>query len=226
MRAMLSGKIRTFLFCNCLTVIILAFSSNSIAHSGRLNAEGCHINRTSGESHCHRSNTSQRSTPSSGIEKYSRDHFGRGWADFDGDCQNSRVEALISQSTGPVRFKDPNQCSISAGRWISLFTGKVIQDPTKIDIDHLVPLKWAWDHGANHWPSNKRNKFANDPINLLSVEASLNRQKGSKGPDEWLPPTGHCEYISRFIRVVRLYGLSLPNKYPKIHSDLCSNARE
>ncbi len=31
---------------------------------------------------------------------YKRDYFGKGWADENHDCQNSRMEALISQSTG------------------------------------------------------------------------------------------------------------------------------
>ena len=40
---------------------------------------------------------------------------------------------------------------------------------------HVVPLKWAWDHGADTWSRDKREKFANDPVNLWSVELSLNR---------------------------------------------------
>jgi hypothetical protein len=140
---------------------------------------------------------------------YSREQFGRGWADVDGDCQNSRHEALVAQSTGPVRFKTERQCSVVAGRWISPFTGDVIHDPSKVDIDHVVPLKWAWDHGANRWSKAQREIFANDPANLLSVEASLNRQKGAKGPDKWLPPKNQCQYILRFTRVMKTYKLKL-----------------
>ena len=135
---------------------------------------------------------------------YSRDRFGSGWADVDGDCQNSRAEALIEQSTTQVRFADERRCRVVTGRWISPFTGKVIRD---IDIDHVVPLKWAWDHGASKWPRDKRERFANDRINLWSVELSLNRQKGAKGTEEWLPPAGKCGYVSRFVRIVKVYGL-------------------
>ena len=71
----------------------------------------------------------------------------------------------------------------------------------------MVPLKWAWDHGADTWSRDKREKFANDPVNLWSVELSLNRQKGAKGPEKWLPPGGQCQYISRFIRIVKVYVL-------------------
>lgn len=143
---------------------------------------------------------------------YSRNRFGYGWADADGDCQNSRTEALISQSTAPVKFKTGRNCEVTAGRWISPFTGAATHDAADIDIDHVVPLKWAWEHGAAQWPQEKRERFANDPVNLWSVELSLNRQKGAKGPDEWMPPVGRCQYVSRFMRIVKLYGLHVHEK--------------
>ncbi|WP_349343545.1 HNH endonuclease family protein [Marinobacter sp. MMG032] len=143
---------------------------------------------------------------------YDRSAFGHGWDDADGDCQDSRAEALIAQSTTKVRFADKSRCRVVSGRWVSPFTGKVIQNASDIDIDHVVPLKWAWDHGASSWPQGKREAFANDPVNLWSVELSLNSQKGARGPEEWLPPTGRCQYISRFIRIVKIYGLDAHNR--------------
>lgn len=144
----------------------------------------------------------------SGAE-YRRDDFGKSWEDLDHDCQNSRQEALISQSTVPVTFKSDHKCTVATGRWVSPYSGAVIQDPRKIDIDHIVPLKWAWEHGASRWTLAQREKFANDPVNLVSVEASLNRQKGALGPDQWLPPSEPCGYVSRFVRIQRLYKLDL-----------------
>ncbi|WP_260312648.1 HNH endonuclease family protein [Marinobacter sp. 3-2] len=140
---------------------------------------------------------------------YDRSAFGHGWDDADGDCQDSRAEALIVQSTTQVRFADERRCRVVTGRWISPFTSKIIQNSSEIDIDHVVPLKWAWEHGANTWSREKREKFVNDPVNLWSVELSLNRQKGARGPEEWLPPSGRCQYVSRFFRIVKLYGLRL-----------------
>jgi len=57
---------------------------------------------------------------------YSRERFGNGWADADGDCQNSRAEALIEQSTTRVRFADERRCRVVTGRWISPFTGTLL----------------------------------------------------------------------------------------------------
>lgn len=139
--------------------------------------------------------------------KYERAHFGRGWTDSDRDCQNSRMEALIAHSTIPVQFGGERHCRVVRGRWVSPFTGKVIHDASQVDIDHVVPLKWAWDRGAGLWTQEKREHFANDPVNLWSVEFSLNRQKGAKGPDKWMPPAGKCQYVSRFIRIAKIYEL-------------------
>ncbi len=50
---------------------------------------------------------------------YARSKFGHGWADEDGDCQNSRMEALISLSTNKVHFATDKECRVVAGRWIS-----------------------------------------------------------------------------------------------------------
>ena len=99
-----------------------------------------------------------------------------------------------------------------SGRWISPFSGKVLYKASEVDIDHVVPLKWAWDHGANKWTKAKREQFANDPANLLSVERSLNRQKGAKGLNQWLPPKNQCQYIVRFERVVKTYSLNLSSQ--------------
>src|SRR5690554_5571899 len=140
-------------------------------------------------------------------KNYDRSAFGHGWEDVDGDCQDSRAEALIATSTRPVRFATNRRCRVITGRWISPFTGEVIQNASNIDIDHVVPLAWSWERGATNWSKAKRERFANDPTNLLPVEASLNRSKGAKGPDEWLPPAGQCGYVARFVRIVKLYDL-------------------
>lgn len=157
---------------------------------------------------------------------YSRKMFGHGWADSNKDCQNSRMETLITYSLSPVRFKTEKKCIVVSGKWISPFSGETIYVASEIDIDHVVPLKWAWIHGANYWTKAKLVKFANDPANLLSVEARLNRQKVAKGLNAWLPPANQCQYISRFIRVYKAYNLELSNKeqvsYDKIRQQYCS----
>jgi hypothetical protein len=142
-----------------------------------------------------------------GSDFYRRSAFGHGWNDRDGDCQNSRAEALISTSSTTVRFASEETCRVISGRWVSPFSGQVIQNSSKIDIDHVVPLKGAWEHEANNWSQSERERFANDMANLWPVELSLNRSKGALPPTEWLPPTSQCGYVARFVRIVKQYDL-------------------
>ena len=140
--------------------------------------------------------------------KYDRDLFG-GWSDTDSDCQNMRHELLQELSTAVVSFSQ-NTCRVTRGRWLDPYTDKIFYESRLLDIDHLVPLKYGWDRGAHAWTSKKRRQFSNDPINLFAVEKSVNRQKSAYGPTQWLPPNikFRCQYILRFQRVVKLYGLS------------------
>ena len=133
------------------------------------------------------------------------------WIDDDSDCQNTRHEMLISTSNIPVVFKTDRGCQVAVGEWYDPYSGDVFTDSAELDLDHIVPLKFAHGHGGDKWPRDKRQAFANDSENLLLVKASLNRQKGAKGLDEWLPPNQayRCQYIEKFMSVIDTYGLQL-----------------
>ena len=80
-----------------------------------------------------------------------------------------------------------------------------------VQIDHIVPLAYAWDMGARDWTSEMRTRFANDPANLLAVDGKSNQAKSDKEPAKWLPANTayRCEYVTRFAAVLRTYGLSI-----------------
>ena len=139
---------------------------------------------------------------------YDRDDYG-GWKDFDNDCQNTRAETLISHSVRPVKFASSDGCRVTRGVWIDSYSGKLIFDASKIDIDHIIPLGWAHTHGADNWSDMEKEAFANDPENLLPVSARLNRQKGKKGPDEWQPPANLCGYATRWFHILGKYELMM-----------------
>jgi len=129
------------------------------------------------------------------------------WVDGDGDCQNTRHELLISTSKINVSFKTEKSCNVIGGEWLDPYSGEVFHDSIALDLDHIVPLKFAHGHGGDKWSREMRQAFANDRENLLLVKASLNRQKGAKGPDEWLPPYRpfRCEYIADFMHIMDKY---------------------
>lgn len=46
---------------------------------------------------------------------------------------------LIIESTVRVTLS-ANGCDVVAGRWVDIYTGQVLSDPSLLDIDHMVPL--------------------------------------------------------------------------------------
>lgn len=78
-----------------------------------------------------------------------------------------------------------------------------------VQIDHIVPLAYAWDMGARDWPADLRERFANDPANLIAVAGQANQDKGDLPPGEWMPPNTAfwCTYAMQFIEVLRGYRL-------------------
>jgi len=141
---------------------------------------------------------------------YSRDLF-RHWVDADGDGCNTRREVLILESTEPVTIGA--NCSVS-GKWLSLYDLVETTDASSFDIDHMVPLKEAWDSGAHAWDSGTRRAFANDlgfEHTLIAVTASSNRSKGEKDPADWLPPNRsyHCDYAYKWMATKYRWSLSI-----------------
>ncbi|MCY3817625.1 MAG: HNH endonuclease family protein [Gammaproteobacteria bacterium] len=100
---------------------------------------------------------------------------------------------------------------VVAGRWNDPYTGSEVTVAQELDLDHVVPLRWAWEHGAASWDKDKCEQFANDPANLLPVSVKANISKGALGPTDWMPPNEDfaCEYVLRFSRVIDRYGLEL-----------------
>lgn len=143
---------------------------------------------------------------------YRRESF-RHWVDDDGDGCNTREEVLIAESASPPQV-DPYGCKVVAGDWYSPYDGVTHSDPSDLDIDHLVPLKEAWDSGAHAWSAAKRRSFANDlsdARSLIAVTAGENRSKGDKDPSNWMPDRREywCSYIADWIGVKARWGLSM-----------------
>ena len=129
------------------------------------------------------------SDPTSDLPDYDRDAWDH-WNDADKDCQNARQEVLIAESSVTVTFTDNRMCKVASGKWADPYTGEVVDDPSKLDVDHMVPLANAHDSGGHAWDDDRKKRYANSldyPGHLIAVTASANRSKGRKGPDEWRP---------------------------------------
>ena len=119
----------------------------------------------------------------SDIPEYDRPQW-KHWTDADGDCQDARQEALISESLVEVTFESERKCRVAMGRWYGAFTGVYVEAPGDLDVDHLVPLKNAHDSGGWAWNAARKQEYANHlghPDHLIAVTNESEQIKGRQG---------------------------------------------
>ena len=164
------------------------------------------------------------------IPEYDRGDW-KHWVDADGDCQDARQEVLIAESLVSVTFETDRQCRVETGRWFGALTSVYVEDPSDLDIDHLVPLKNAHLSGAWRWDADMRQEYANyleEEDHLIAVTAGANRSKGAKGPEEWGPPDLDywCQYATDWTEVKARWGLTMTKVESEIVMDMlgtCEN---
>lgn len=144
---------------------------------------------------------------------YDRDDW-KLWIDADDDCQDTRQEVLVAESTVPVELSEDG-CKVVRGVWHDPYTGLVFTNPRQLDVDHLVPLQNAHLSGGARWSAQQKQDYANDlrdPDHLVAVSAKANRRlrsKGAKSPERWLPDQHRCEYAIAWIRVKARWQLAV-----------------
>ena len=136
---------------------------------------------------------------------YDRDlYMPDGWLETDRPGCNVRELVLIAEA---ITIAEVNQdCRPLDGLWHSWYDDRPFDDPSRLDIDHMVPLAEAHDSGAAVWPTERKSAFANDldlPAALTAVSASSNRTKRADDPVDWKPPlrSAWCQYAHDWIAV-------------------------
>ena len=144
---------------------------------------------------------------------YTRAQFPH-WSDPDRNGCDARNDTLKRDLTNITYKVGTRDCKVLAGQLVDPFSGKALifsSEKSTVDIDHVVALSNAWQTGAAYFDKTKRSQIANDPLNLLAVDAKLNRQKGDADAATWLPPAKsyRCDYVARQIAVKIKYSLWL-----------------
>jgi len=143
---------------------------------------------------------------------YSRSLF-KHWIDANGNGCDTREEVLIAESHSKAHV-DAYGCKVIEGDWLSPYDNVTHTNPSELDIDHMVPLKEAWDSGAWNWTAAQRQTYANDlsdPRPLIAVTAGQNRSKSDKDPTNWIPPQKSyvCTYLSEWVAIKAHWNLSM-----------------
>lgn len=159
--------------------------------------------------------------------EYDRSEW-RHWISAGSSCWNTREEVLYRDAkVGSTILLDKSKketknkkeaCYIIGGQWEDPYSRDVITDPKKIDIDHVIPLKYVATHGGQDWDKDKKEAYANDYEGLLAVSATENRKKSDKGPEEYMPPNieFHCDYSKQFIYMAYKYNISITEGDKKV----------
>ena len=146
---------------------------------------------------------------------YDRDRFGYAWLDADRNGCDTRND-MLRRDLHAVTIEPGTQgCVVRSGVLDDPYTGMRIDfvrgDSVSVDIDHVVSLGNAWVSGAWRLDIQERAALANDPLDLLAVDASANRRKGDSNAASWLPPNKayRCTYVARQIAVKAKYRLAV-----------------
>lgn len=164
----------------------------------------------------------QRSSHRPGYERScSKDDgcvFGPAWSD-DVDVPgghngcDTRSDRIRESLNDVQLIPGTHGCKAASGVLHDPYSGQQInyrhdQRPTPVQVDHVVPLRVAWDRGAVEWTPQQRRNFANDPGNLFVTSSKINRDKSDKTPGQWWPPlAGRCAYSETYTTVSERYGL-------------------
>ena len=152
---------------------------------------------------------------------YRRDAFGEAWTDDNTapgghngcDTRNDILDRDLVDKIYVSIKRCPH--AVATGTLHDPYTNDVIvfvrgeKTGAAVQIEHIVPLAYAWDLGARNWTDEMRVRFANDPAELLAIGGQVNEDKSDKEPAVWMPPNTafHCQYAMQFIAVLRGYGL-------------------
>lgn len=151
--------------------------------------------------------------------------FGPAWTDDNNAPQghdgcDTQSNVLKSQLVDVTIKPGTHGCVVLSGVLHDPYTGATVRyvrgGRSGIQVDHVYPLKPAWDMGAALWPLQRRIDFANDPRNLIVTTALMNGNtrdvgKSDQTPSTWLPPTraGRCRYVNQYQEIARAYGLPI-----------------
>lgn len=165
---------------------------------------------------------------------YDRELFGQAWSDVDRNGCDTRNDILRRDLTDVVLKPGTSGCVVLSGRLVEPYSGLEMifergqETSGLIQIDHVVALADAWQKGAQGWDAATREAFANDPLNLVAADGTLNQEKGAGDVATWLPPDRDiwCGYSAQVVAVKSRYSLTVTQAEATRLSEILSDCKD
>jgi hypothetical protein len=159
---------------------------------------------------------------------YDRGAFGQEWLDVDRNGCDTRNDMLRRDLSDLVLREGTQGCVAAVGTFVDPYSGGTFEfergagNAGQLHVDHIVALADAWNKGASAWPREQRERFANDPENLVVTFGEVNMTKGSLDVTGWLPPadTAHCGFALQVVWVKDTYGVAVTESERRALTDL------
>lgn len=95
----------------------------------------------------------------------------------------------------------------TSGLSTCMYTG-ITHDPQDLDIDHIVPAKYAHTHGLSDSSVTLKRTFGMDTANMVPVSAHVNRSKRDDGPAKFMPELNSCWYADKWLKITKKYKIT------------------
>lgn len=140
------------------------------------------------------------------LSKYNRSDYPH-WGPADNPAYSDIRQQIIAESV--VKGLVVKDRRVVAGTYFDRYSGKLREiEDGKIDLEHIISLRWAHGRGANCWPKSLRRKFANDKRHLIPVWSSANRRKSYKVSSYMYANFGYCrEHLDIIYIMIKEYPL-------------------
>lgn len=153
-------------------------------------------------------------------EQYDRRmQFGTWRVDTQDDtCLDVRGLVLQRDSQAGIATRESrDRCVVVAGQWQDPYTGQSFSSAGDMAIDHVVPLKNAYDNGAWRWNEGRRCMYFNflgDPRHLRAVWTRENASKSDSSPAHYMPslPSAQCKYLKDWLSIKLTWDLAIPTE--------------
>lgn len=101
------------------------------------------------------------------------------------------------------------------------YTGLIIEDPSKLDFDHIIPLKYVYERVD--WDQEKCNEYSYSQSIGVDVQNKANRSKGARGPSDWLPDVNIGDYCYTWLVIAEEWDIPLSQEDINICQLECLN---